>query len=97
MVDLIVKVEAIDGRCPVYRLGDQFVIREGYKLCARRPLCMHALTSLLPYYVPLSHGILPKDLGLGDVKRAYVQCLDPCEYTGGGTVVFAITKGEDEG
>jgi len=25
-------------------------------------------------------------------KSAFVQCLDPCKYTGGGTVVFEIKK-----
>jgi uncharacterized repeat protein (TIGR04076 family) len=92
MVDLIVKVEAIEGHCPVYQPGDEFVISEGYKLCAKGPICLHALASIMPYYVSLSRGVLPKDLGLGDERAAYVQCLDPCEYTGGGTVVFVIRR-----
>ena len=28
----------------------------------------------------------------GEGKSAFVQCLDPCKYTGGGTVVFEIKK-----
>jgi len=47
----------------------------------------------MPYYVALSKEIPPKILGLSGTKegRAYVQCLDPCEITGGGTVIFEIT------
>ncbi len=46
----------------------------------------------MPYYVALSKGIHPKDLGLSGTNAdcAYVQCLDPCEITGGGMVVFEI-------
>jgi uncharacterized repeat protein (TIGR04076 family) len=59
---------------------------------------MHALQSLVPYYVALSRGVNPMDLGLaGPDGAAYVQCLDPQEVTEGGTVVFriAIDKQED--
>jgi hypothetical protein len=38
-------------------------------------------------------GVDPKELGLSkDGKKAYIQCLDPCEFTGGGTVVFEMEK-----
>lgn len=61
----------------MYREGDIFWIEEGYKLRGSKPLCMHALASLMPYYVALSWGISPKDLGLArEGKTAYVQCLD---------------------
>jgi len=50
------------------------------------------LTALLPYYVALSKGTPPQVLGLGDEDTAYLQCLDPYERTGGGTVVFAIRQ-----
>ena len=89
--DLRVEVIEIKGHCPVYTVGDSFRIREGFKLVAEKPLCMHSLASLMPYYVALSRGISPVELGLareGDVT--YAQCLDPCGRTGGGTVVFAI-------
>jgi len=88
---LLVKVAEIKGRCPVYQIGDSFQIVNGFRLIAEKPLCMHSLASLMPYYAALSRGVSPVELGLareGDV--AYVQCLDPCERTGGGTVVFAI-------
>jgi len=84
-VDLIVKVKEIKGTCPVYSLEDSIVIREGYILDTKN--------SPAAYYVALSKGISPKTLGLSGTKqdRAYLQCLDPCEVTGGGTVIFEIT------
>lgn len=88
--DLEVQVVEVKGHCPVYGLGDRFRIREGWKLEAERPLCLHALTALMPYYVALSRGIKPRELGLGDGDTAYLQCLDPHERTGGGTVIFAV-------
>jgi uncharacterized repeat protein (TIGR04076 family) len=91
--DLVIQVVEVQGHCPVYQVGDRFHIREGYQLVADRPVCMHALTSLSPYYVSLSRGISPVDLGLaGSDGAAYVQCLDPQRYTGGGTVTFSISQ-----
>ena len=94
MRNLRVSVTEIKGRCPVYKAGDVFYILDGYKLQATQPICMHSLASIMPYYVALSRGIPPAELGLGEDK-AHVQCLDPCDYTGGGTVVFEINR-EDE-
>jgi len=88
--DLKVVVREIKGNCPVFKEGDEFSICEGYLLKTNLPLCLHALSSLMPYDVALSRGIKPEDLDLGKDDRAYVQCLDPCEYTGGGTVVFEV-------
>lgn len=53
---------------------------------------LHSLASILPYYITLSKGTPPGELGLGKGHRAFVQCLDPCKYTGGGTVTFKITR-----
>lgn len=89
---LHIEVKEIEGTCPVYEVGDEFEIIEGYKLDNEIQLCTHSLSSLLPYYVPLSKGIEPEELGLGSGEKAYIQCLDPCEYTGGGTVVFEIKR-----
>jgi uncharacterized repeat protein (TIGR04076 family) len=92
---LRIKVIEIKGKCPVYHLGDSIVLRQGYILDSKNtdPVCMHALASIFPYYVALSNGVKAKDLGLsrGNSEEAYVQCLDPCEITGGGTVRFEIT------
>ena len=94
-MDLIVKVREIKGTCPVYRLGDSILIREGYILDTKKSstVCMHSLASLMPYYVALSKGVSPQTLGLSGGKgdRAYLQCLDPCEVTGGGTVIFEVS------
>jgi uncharacterized repeat protein (TIGR04076 family) len=67
----------------------------GFALASELWLCMHALQALAPYYVALSRGVSPADLGLaGPDGAAYVQCLDPETYTGGGTVVLRISQGE---
>lgn len=93
-MDLIVRIKEIKGRCPVYDAGQSFILREGYILDTARhePVCMHSLASLMPYYVALSKDVDPKELGLSgpDEGKAYIQCLDPCEITGGGTVIFEI-------
>jgi hypothetical protein len=53
---------------------------------------MHLSAFLTPYHVTLSKEIPPKSLGLSGIKedRAYVQCLDPSEITGG-TVIFEVS------
>ena len=91
--DLAIEVVDVQGRCPVYGRGDRFTIENGFKLVADQPLCMHALQALAPYYVALSRGVAPVDVGLkGSDGAAYVQCLDPQRYTGGGTVTFRIER-----
>jgi uncharacterized repeat protein (TIGR04076 family) len=94
-MDLVVKVKDIRGRCPVYNIGDSIFLRDGYILDTKRskPVCMHSLASLMPYYVALSRGVDAKDLGLSGPEKgkAYVQCLDPCHLTNGGTVTLEIS------
>ena len=91
--DLIVEIAAVEGRCPVFTVGDRFEIADGFRLRANRDLCMHALMALAPYYVALSRGVEPADLGLaGPDGAAYVQCLDPQRITGGGTVTFRVRR-----
>ncbi len=94
-MNLKIRVVDIQGDCPVYEIGDTFSIVDGYKLSTRKVVCMHSLASLMPYYVAISHGVNPKEFGLGDGEVAYVQCLDPMRKTGGGTVTFSISR-EDE-
>lgn len=93
---LIITVVHIKGHCPVYQPGDRIVLNAGYILDtdATRIACMHSLASVLPYYVALSKGVKAKVLGLSKTgsDAAYVQCLDPCELTGGGTVTFEISR-----
>jgi uncharacterized repeat protein (TIGR04076 family) len=94
-VDLVIVVKEIKGKCPVYKIGDTIIIRDGYILDTKNSteVCMHSLGSLMPYYVALSKGISPESLGLSGPKQgvAYLQCLDPCELTGGGTVIFEVS------
>ena len=54
---------------------------------------MHLLASLMLYHVALSKEVPPQILDLSGIKegRAYVQCLDPCEITAGGTVIFEVS------
>ncbi len=96
MKDLRIKVVQIKGNCMVYREGDVIYLDKGYSMNLEKTdaVCMHSLASILPYHLPLSFGVKPGQLGLagkdGDDRKAYVQCLDPCERTGGGTAVFEI-------
>ena len=93
---LIIRVIEIKGRCPVYQIGNKITLQNGYILDpgATDIVCMHSLASILPYYVALAKGVKAKDLGLSkdDSDKAYLQCLDPCEITGGGTVRFEISR-----
>lgn len=95
MERLIIQVKEIEGYCRVYKVGDRIVLDEGYRLNLEETgsLCMHSLSSVLPYYNAIFRDIEPKEWGLSEKgKKAYVQCLDPCRYTGGGTVFFEIFK-----
>lgn len=91
---LLVEVKEIKGYCPAYRVGNSFMIADGFRLACDQPVCLHSLASLMPYYVALSHGVSPVELGLArEGEVAYLQCLDPCHLTGGGTVVFSVKRG----
>jgi uncharacterized repeat protein (TIGR04076 family) len=94
---LLIEIVDIQGHCPVYEVGDRFRIEEGYRLVGDQPICMHGLQSIVPYYAALSRGVAPSDLGLAGPEEgvAYVQCLDPASYTGGGTVTFRIEADKD--
>lgn len=93
-MDLTVKIIRIRGKCPVYEIGDKFLIREGYKLESEIPVCMHSLASIIPYYNAFAKGISPKELGLGKKESFFVQCLDPHDLTDGGTVTMEICRNE---
>lgn len=94
----VIRVKQIKGHCPVYTVGDVFVLDQGYILDPARScrVCMHSLASVMPYYVALSHGSRSTELGLSREEDgvAYVQCLDSWEHTGGGTVVLEIRQEE---
>ena len=93
-MDLLVRVVEIKGRCPVYKVGNHFRLEDGYRLVSEIPLCMHSLAALMPHYNALRISA-PGTWGLAgrkDRTKAYVQCLDPSSYTGGGTAIFEISK-----
>lgn len=91
---LRITIKSIKGNCPVYHAGQQFFIHQGYILDSNnKPLCMHALASLMPFYSTLSlPEIKPESIGIGSSTKAYIQCPDPCDLTNGGTVLFEIEK-----
>ncbi|MGC9317654.1 MAG: TIGR04076 family protein [Armatimonadota bacterium] len=97
---LVVRVESVRGRCPVYTEGDLIVLDDGFRLNLQETtaVCMHSLASILPYHIALAKGVRPEQMGLAHKERqdgrAYVQCLDPCEVTDGGTVTFSIERQE---
>jgi uncharacterized repeat protein (TIGR04076 family) len=96
MKDLRIKIIEVKGKCIVYKPGDIIYLDKGYSMNLEKTdaVCMHSLASIIPYHLPLSFGVKPGQLGLAgknrDEKKAYVQCLDPCEKTGGGTAIFEI-------
>ncbi|MGD9041236.1 MAG: TIGR04076 family protein [Desulfobacteraceae bacterium] len=95
MGKLLITVKEIRGHCPVYKIGDRIVLDEGYRLnlVETDSMCLHSVASILPYYIALYRGVSPRELGLSrDGKKAHVQCLDPCDYTDGGTVIFEFEK-----
>jgi uncharacterized repeat protein (TIGR04076 family) len=93
-MNLIIKVKEVKGNCPVYRQNDSFILKDGYKLVSKIPLCMHSLSSIMPFYNALRISG-PDSIGIAgkkDKKLAYLQCPDVCSYTNGGTAVFEISK-----
>jgi len=93
-MDLIVRVKEIKGHCPVCKVDDTSMFESGCRLVTEIPLCMHSLASLLPHYNALRVS-KPEEWGLAgkdEETKAYVQCLDPMAYTGGGTVIFEINR-----
>jgi uncharacterized repeat protein (TIGR04076 family) len=95
--DLRVEVVKVEGFCPVYKVGNKFLLESGYKLVCKESddVCVHALGSFLSFVVGLSARIPLEDLGLGHEEDdvAYLRCLDPGPpLTEGGTVTFAIKR-----
>ncbi|NPV80193.1 MAG: TIGR04076 family protein [Firmicutes bacterium] len=100
--DLMVEVISVKGKCPVYSVGDRFILRDGYRIeaSARKNICVHSLGSVMPWVVALSSGVRPHELGLAhpNASSGYVQCLDPsAPYTPGETVTFCIKEVGENG
>lgn len=93
-MDLKVTVKDVKGTCPVHQVGDSFMLHACYQLESEKPLCMHGLASLMPFYNALRISE-PKDWGIEgkeDKTKAYIQCPDAFCFTGGGTVTYEIEK-----
>ena len=93
-MNLIIKVKEIKGNCPVFSQNDMFMLEDGYKLISGIPVCMHALSSIIPFYNALRVSG-PDKFGIAgkkDIRVGYVQCPDACSYTDGGTAVFEISR-----
>ncbi len=97
--DLLVRIVAVKGTCPIYKPGDSFWIRDGFRLQTSpgQSLCLHALSSLMPFYRALAGGVSPEEMGLPcrKGKGACVQCPDAVDFTDGGTVTFEILPVEN--
>ena len=93
-MDIKITVKDIKGTCPVYKVGDSFVLQDGYRLVSEIPVCMHALSSLMPHYNAFRFADPGRWGAAGQDQRdkLYFQCLDPFEFTGGGTVVFEVSR-----
>lgn len=93
---LIITIEEIRGKCPVFKVGDKIIIEEPKIITEKTDrLCVHAFGSILSMIIPLSRGVSFRELGLAKEEEevGYVQCLDPGPpYTSGGTVVFKIER-----
>ncbi|HMA62760.1 MAG TPA: TIGR04076 family protein [bacterium] len=95
-MDLKIEVVEIKGQCPVFKIGDEFILKDGYKLISEIPVCMHSLSAILPYYNAFRIS-KPEQWGLSkksDPDKGYIQCSDPVDFTDGGTVTFEIRKNE---
>jgi uncharacterized repeat protein (TIGR04076 family) len=96
MRKLVIRVVDIKGKCGAYKLGDKIVLDEGYRVNLKEStaICMHSLGSIFPYYNMLYAGGDPKRLGLLEKGNPNslprVRCLDPNDYTGGGSTTFEI-------
>ena len=93
-MDLVITVVDVKGKCSAHKLGDTFKLKDGYLLVSDIPVCLHALSALMPFYNAL-RALSPSELhlaGKDDEDKAYVQCPDAVTHTGGGCVVFEISK-----
>jgi len=93
-----VVVKEVRGRCALgYRPGDRFTVEKYYIAgSGGKPICLHALSSMLTLLSPFLKGVSAKELGIGSEDDiGYIQCPDPGKpYTCGGTVIFELKRSE---
>lgn len=93
-MNLVIEVVEIKGTCACHKVGQQFKLKDGFKLVSGIPVCMHALSAIMPFYNALRF-VPGNKFGLDSKESpdaAFVQCPDACNYTDGGTAVFKIEK-----
>ena len=90
--ELMIEIVEIQGHCAVYRVGSRFTYRKGTNSSRIGRFVCTLWVRYVRTHVPLSRGIAPADLVLaGSDGAAYVECLDPQHYAGGGTVKFCVS------
>ena len=95
MTRVVVEVVEVRGKCALgYKPGDKFIVRDYYIESMDKPICLHALSSLLTILSLMLKGYSAKRLGIGETDNTgYLQCPDPGKpYTDGGTVIFKLTR-----
>ncbi len=87
-----VKVVKVEGYCPVFSEGDEFifedfVIRKGHAC----DICIHALVAISHFLWALGHGHSPEEVGIGEGRVGHLKCPDPgSPFTKGGSVLFEL-------
>jgi uncharacterized repeat protein (TIGR04076 family) len=95
MYKVTVRVKEVRGNCALaYKPGDTFTIEKFYIKDTAKPVCLHALASMLTLLAPLLKGVPATALGIGKQEdTGYTQCPDPGKpYTCGGTVIFELKQ-----
>ena len=90
-----IEVKEVRGFCPLYKPGDQIILKDFYINSKKsKNICIHLLSATSTLLSALIHGSSAKNLGIGDREDVgYLQCPDPGPpYTKGGTVIFEIAR-----
>ena len=94
-MDLKVTVKEIKGHCPTYRVGDSFLLKAGYQLVSDNPVCMHGLAAsdaLLQCLACLRTELRGASKAKKIRRKPTSTVPTLPTTTGGGTVVFEISK-----
>ncbi|RLG39588.1 MAG: TIGR04076 family protein [Thermoproteota archaeon] len=88
-----VRVAKVDGYCPVFSEGDEFLFEDFFvKKGHECNICIHALNAISHFLWALTHGHSPKEMGIGEGIKGYLKCPDPGPpITKGGSVLFELS------
>ena len=92
---VIMEIKEVRGTCPLYKPGDQIILKDFYiNSNHSKNVCIHLLSAASTLLSAFIHGSSAKKLGIGDREDVgYLQCPDPgSPYTKGGTVVFELRR-----